>query len=99
MIVQYKRELKAEVAGVPYAKGSDAKRKPKVATQSPAEKQAAEEQELAKLMMSRKKRKLYDRMQYGIEKKAVAADVLQQKRALIDASTKGSKKRKAPGSN
>ena len=60
-----------------------------------AEKQAEEEKELAKLMMSNKKRKLYERMQYGINKKSAAADVLRQKRVAIDAaSSKAPKKRK-----
>ena len=37
------------------------------------------------MMMPRKKKRLYDRMQYGIQKKAAAADVLQKKRDAIDA--------------
>ena len=57
---------------------------------------ANEEKELAKMMMSRKKRRLYDRMQYGIERKAAAADVLREKRAAIDAAAKGAKKKAKP---
>ena len=70
--------------------------KPVVAPGAPssAEKAAAEEKELAKLMMTRKKQRLYERMQYGIKKKAAASEVLKQKRADIDAQG-GSKKKKA----
>ena len=45
-------------------------------------------------MLSRKKQRLYERMQYGIKKKAAAADVLKQKRADIEAEGSGSKKKK-----
>ena len=51
-------------------------------------------QELAKLMLSRKKQRLYERMQYGIKKKAAAAEVLKQKRATINQQA-GEKKPKA----
>ena len=87
---QYKRELAAEKAGVAAA---PAKSK-KAGAPSSAEKAAAEEKELAKLMMTRKKQRLYERMQYGIKKKAAASEVLKQKRADIDAQG-GSKKKKA----
>ena len=86
---QYKRELAAEKAGVAAA---PAKGK-KAGAMSSEEKAAAEEKELAKLMMTRKKQRLYERMQYGIKKKAAATDVLKQKRADIDAEG-GSKKKK-----
>ena len=79
---QYKREMAAEAAGVPVAR---AKGKKRGALSSEA-RAAAEEKELAKGMMSRKKQRLYERMQYGIKKKAAAADVLKQKRAAIEAA-------------
>ncbi|EOD20301.1 hypothetical protein EMIHUDRAFT_242189 [Emiliania huxleyi CCMP1516] len=47
--------------------------------------------ELAKMMMSRKKRRLYDRMQHGIQKKAVAADALRAKRASLEAAAASAK--------
>jgi len=46
---------------------------------------ADEERRLAIIMMSKKKRKLYERMQYGIQKKAAAASRLRTKRAALDA--------------
>ena len=82
--------MAAEAAGVPVAR---AKGKKRGALSSEA-RAAAEEKELAKGMMSRKKQRLYERMQYGINKKQAAADVLRQKRAAIDAASKGSKKPK-----
>jgi len=87
---QYARELAAEVAGVPYSDAST-KGRPKPKRARPVE-QRDEEQELAKLMMSRKKRRLYDRMQYGIQRKAAARDVLVQKKEAIDAVRKTKKK-------
>ena len=44
------------------------------------------------MMMSRKKRRLYDRMQYGINRKADAEAKLQAKRDAIDAAAKAKKK-------
>merc|ERR1712204_26676 len=87
---QYKRELAAEKAGVAVGPAKGKKR----GAPSSEEKAAAEEKELAKLMLSRKKQRLYERMQYGIKKKAAAADVLKQKRADIEAEGSGSKKKK-----
>jgi len=43
------------------------------------------------MMMSRKKRRLYDRMQHGIQKKAVAADALRAKRASLEAAAASAK--------
>ena len=40
------------------------------------------------MMMNKKKRKLYDRMQYGIQKKKEAADVLRKKREALDKKSK-----------
>ena len=69
----YARELAAEVAGVPYAegraKGVKAGVKTGVTAVGKAGAKGSEEKELAMLMMSRKKRRLYDRMQFGIERK------------------------------
>ena len=45
-------------------------------------------------MLSRKKQRLYERMQYGIKKKAAAADVLKQKRTDIEAEGNASKPKK-----
>ena len=81
---EYARELQAEVQGAAYSESASAK-KDKVGkkTDTRANKRESEEKELAKMMMSRKKRRLYDRMQYGIQKKAAAADALAAKRAAL----------------
>ena len=54
----------------------------------------SEDKALAMLMMSRKKRRLYDRMQHGINKKAEAEAKLQAKREAIDAAKAGKGKKK-----
>ena len=50
--------------------------------------QEEEEKALRIMMMNKKKRKLYDRMQYGIQKKKEAADVLRKKREALDKKSK-----------
>lgn len=49
------------------------------------EEEAAELKELAKTMMSKKAKRLYDRMQYGLGKKADKIQKLEDKRAKIEA--------------
>lgn len=96
---EYARELRAEVQGVPYSQAAVAQRGKarQPAASSPAvaraAKREAEEKELAKMMMTRKKRRLYDRMQYGIEKKAAAAEVLAAKRVALTPAKAAKSKR------
>lgn len=47
--------------------------------------QEEEAAELSKIMMTKKSKRLYERMQYGIEKKQAAVQVLQEKRKKIEA--------------
>lgn len=96
---RYRKELAAEVAGVAYAESSKSKTAKAAAGKRKAAPVASggdsgksEDKELAMMMMSRKKRRLYDRMQYGIAKKQAAEDKLQEKRDAIDAEAAKAKK-------
>uniref|UniRef100_M4BP54 Pescadillo homolog n=1 Tax=Hyaloperonospora arabidopsidis (strain Emoy2) TaxID=559515 RepID=M4BP54_HYAAE len=55
------------------------------------EEEAAELKELAKTMMSKKAKHLYDRMQYGLGKKADKIQKLEDKRAMLEAEKVKSK--------
>eukprot|EP00325_Prymnesiales_sp_UTEX-LB-985_P007711 CAMPEP_0174711800 /NCGR_PEP_ID=MMETSP1094-20130205/13007_1 /TAXON_ID=156173 /ORGANISM="Chrysochromulina brevifilum, Strain UTEX LB 985" /LENGTH=724 /DNA_ID=CAMNT_0015910789 /DNA_START=66 /DNA_END=2245 /DNA_ORIENTATION=+ len=95
---EYAEELKREMAGVGYGdnkgKGKQRPTTAKVA-KSPAKSPEEEHKELAIMMMSRKKRKLYDCMQHGIKKKADQAEVLRAKREALETSTGKRPKAKA----
>ncbi|KAL9107944.1 MAG: hypothetical protein Q9227_007266 [Pyrenula ochraceoflavens] len=96
----YQRELEAEAAGLPYTPNPTSKpshtANPKTTTSSskPLSKEAqqrkrqrkaeADELERRKMMMSRKKRKLYEKMQYGNEKRSEEAKGLRAKRRRIE---------------
>lgn len=60
--------------------------------------EAAELKELAKTMMSKKAKRLYDRMQYGLGKKADKIQKLEDKRAKIEADKAEPKKAEAASS-
>jgi hypothetical protein len=45
---------------------------------------AEQEKEFAKVMLSNKKRHLYEKMQYGINKKSAVAETLERKRELLE---------------
>ena len=47
-----------------------------------------EEKELRKIMMSNKQKKLYNKMQYGIDKKSARQDALRDKRRKLDETKK-----------
>ncbi|KAE8985889.1 Pescadillo [Phytophthora rubi] len=55
------------------------------------EEEAAELKELAKTMMSKKSKRLYDRMQYGLGKKADKIQKLEDKRAKLEAEKEETK--------
>ncbi|KAK9323603.1 Pescadillo N-terminus-domain-containing protein [Lipomyces orientalis] len=84
--LQHQRELESEAKGIMYSSATSKKRKragekPK---KSAAEKQAEEEKELRKIMMTNKQKKLYNQMQYGIQKKDNRRDTLKNKRRKLE---------------
>ncbi|KAG7391044.1 mRNA-binding ribosome synthesis protein [Phytophthora boehmeriae] len=62
------------------------------------EEEAAELKELAKTMMSKKSKRLYDRMQYGLGKKADKIQKLEDKRAKLEAEKEQAKEAEATSS-
>ncbi|KAK7686901.1 mRNA-binding ribosome synthesis protein nop7 [Cerrena zonata] len=74
------KELEAEAAGVKFSDTKETKQK------NGGKKRSAEdeEKELKKIMMTNKQRKLYKKMQYGIDKKEARQDDLAKKRRKID---------------
>eukprot|EP00741_Cyanophora_paradoxa_P017274 tig00020961_g16684.t1 len=83
------RGSEASSAGEGAAKA--AKGAAKEARPSRKEREAAEEKELAKIMMTKKQKRLYGRMQHGIKRKQDAAEALETKRARIDAEKAAAK--------
>lgn len=77
--VKEQRELEMEASGVKFSDTVEDKKKP-------SKKRSAEEEEkdLKKIMMTNKQRKLYNKMQYGINKKETRQDELAKKRRKID---------------
>ncbi|KAJ3205149.1 mRNA-binding ribosome synthesis protein nop7 [Dinochytrium kinnereticum] len=103
----YKAELAAEAAGMSFseymekkAKEEDATGKtsksstseaPKKRKASQAELEAAEEKELAKMMMSKKDRRLYNQIEFGKKKKEAEANKLREKRIELEKAAKKQK--------
>lgn len=81
--LQAQKELELEAAGV---KSADAQKDKKDKKASKGKKRSAEdeEKELKKIMMSNKQRKLYKKMQYGIDKKEARQDDLTKKRRKLE---------------
>ncbi|KAL3418080.1 pescadillo [Phlyctema vagabunda] len=85
---QRQRELEAELSGVAIEeKVVDPKTKAKAAAKKRA-KEEQEELERAQMMMSRKKRKIHEKMIYSNKKKEAEAEVLRGKRRKIEKSGK-----------
>ncbi|PMD24478.1 pescadillo [Hyaloscypha hepaticicola] len=91
--LQRQRELEAELTGVALEeKEIDPRAKAKVDARKKAAKKAKEEDEeleRAKMMMSRKKRKIMEKMVYSNKKKDAEAELLRAKRRKIEKSGKG----------
>ncbi|KAH3669073.1 hypothetical protein OGAPHI_001669 [Ogataea philodendri] len=81
------RELELEAAGVKYSEAENKKKR----TVSEAEKQAKaakEEKELKMIMMSNKQKKLYKKMQYGIDKQESRKEELESKKRKLESTKK-----------
>jgi pescadillo protein len=94
----YRQELEAEAKGLPIDDKAveKKKKKKKEAKAKRVEESAGEHKELAKSLMSKKNKKLYEQIMYGKAKKAAAGEKLTAKRkAHDDGVTKAKKKRTA----
>ncbi|KAI0020730.1 Pescadillo N-terminus-domain-containing protein [Xylariomycetidae sp. FL0641] len=85
---QYQRELEAELTGKP-VKGTETNTRSKAKldakkAQAKKAKEEAEEIERAKGMLSKKKRKLFEQMQYSNNKKSAEDQKLRQKRRKLE---------------
>ncbi|KAK6197503.1 Pescadillo [Scheffersomyces amazonensis] len=82
--LEAQKELEREVAGIKYSDTTS--EETASAKKSKGKKRSAEdeEKELKKIMMTNKQRKLYKKMQYGIEKKEARQDELAKKRRKIE---------------
>lgn len=91
--LQRQRELEAELTGAPLAADTtDPKTKAKTDARKKAAKKAKEEDEeleRAKMMMSRKKRKILEKMVYSNKKKETEAEGLRAKRRKIERKASG----------
>ncbi|KAF8453154.1 Pescadillo N-terminus-domain-containing protein [Terfezia claveryi] len=88
---QHQAEIEAEALGKP-APAPKTRKGKKTAAESKREREEAEEKEMAKIMMPRKKRKLYEKMVYGNKKREAEVKELQDKRRKIEKEKKGGKK-------
>ncbi|PSK40872.1 hypothetical protein C7M61_000536 [Candidozyma pseudohaemuli] len=79
------RELELEASGVKFSDRSEEQDKKRKRSAKSAEE---EEKELKKIMMSNKQKKLYNKMQYGIEKKDNRTELLTKKRKQIEKTKK-----------
>ncbi|KAF8422487.1 ribosome biogenesis protein Pescadillo [Tirmania nivea] len=85
---QHQAEIEAEALGKP-APAPKTRKGKKTAAETKREREEAEEKEMAKIMMPRKKRKLYEKMVYGNKKREAEVKELQDKRRKIEKEKKG----------
>ncbi|KZT06875.1 uncharacterized protein LAESUDRAFT_759045 [Laetiporus sulphureus 93-53] len=82
-------ELQAEAAGIDYDTfEQEAKKSKKKAKKAVVEEEGEGEQEMNKMLMSNKQRKLYERMKYGERKRAVERQNLEQKKRTLEKAKK-----------
>ncbi|KAI0932313.1 mRNA-binding ribosome synthesis protein nop7, variant 2 [Taiwanofungus camphoratus] len=77
-------ELEAEAAGVDYGTFEKEVRKAKKTKKMETQEEGEGEQDMNKMMMSNKQRKLYERMKYGEKKRATERQNLEQKKRAIE---------------
>ncbi|KAF8464126.1 Pescadillo N-terminus-domain-containing protein [Kalaharituber pfeilii] len=87
---QHQAELEAEALGLPLSTTANkrSKKNATAAAKSKREREEAEEKEMRKIMMPRKKRKLYEKMVYSNKKREGEIKELQQKRRKIEKEEK-----------
>lgn len=91
---QHQAEIEAEALGKPLPIPKT--RKAKLSTaEAKREREEAEEKDMAKIMMPRKKRKLYEKMVYGNKKREAEVKDLQDKRRKIEKEQKKTGRRRA----
>lgn len=84
--LKVQKELELEAAGVKFSETkSESKPKAKKAKKKTEEE---EEKDLKKIMMTNKQKKLYNKMQYGIEKKESRVEALAKKKKHIEKAKK-----------
>ncbi|EXJ79433.1 hypothetical protein A1O3_08935 [Capronia epimyces CBS 606.96] len=89
---QHQKELEAEASGrpIPVAKSKEDARKAKaLKARQTAQSKKDEEIERQKMMMSNKKRKLFEKMQYSNNKRDLEAEKLRAKRRKLERAGKG----------
>lgn len=84
--LKQQKELELEAAGVQYSEAKD--EQPKKKAKKSKKTAEEEEKELKKIMMTNKQKKLYNKMQYGIEKKESRVDTLAKKRKQVEKTKK-----------
>ncbi|CCE87300.1 Piso0_005848 [Millerozyma farinosa CBS 7064] len=83
--LEAQKELELEVAGVKYSEsGKDASTDSNKKAKGKKRSAEDEEKELKMIMMTNKQRKLYKKMQYGIEKKEARKDELSKKKRKLE---------------
>lgn len=80
------KELEMEAAGIQYSEAKDEQPKKKAKKTKKSEEE--EEKELKTIMMSHKKKKLYNKMQYGIDKKNSRVENLKKKKQQVEKTKK-----------
>lgn len=83
-VLEAQKELEKEAAGIKYSEQKTADDKKEKKRKRTAADEEQEEKELRKIMMSNKQKKLYNKMQYGIDKKNGRQEALREKRRKLE---------------